>query len=51
MDGMDLLQRLRQKTRCPVIFLTSKNDEIAGGACLRMGATINVKKVPSVNAF
>ena len=28
MDGMDLLQRLRQKTAMPVIFLTSKDDEI-----------------------
>ena len=28
MDGMDLLQRLRQKTQMPVIFLTSKDDEI-----------------------
>ena len=25
MDGMDLLQRLRQKSRMPVIFLTSKD--------------------------
>ena len=24
MDGMDLLQRIRQKTKMPVIFLTSK---------------------------
>ncbi|MCC2098304.1 MAG: response regulator, partial [Hyphomicrobiales bacterium] len=28
MDGMDLLQRLRQKTAMPIIFLTSKDDEI-----------------------
>ena len=28
MDGMELLQRLRQKTNMPVIFLTSKDDEI-----------------------
>ena len=28
MDGMDLLQRLRQKSSLPVIFLTSKDDEI-----------------------
>ncbi|MFU8779184.1 MAG: response regulator, partial [Roseovarius sp.] len=28
MDGMDLLQRLRQKSAMPVIFLTSKDDEI-----------------------
>ena len=28
MDGMDLLQRVRQKTSMPVIFLTSKDEEI-----------------------
>ena len=28
MDGMELLRRLRQKTDLPVIFLTSKDDEI-----------------------
>ena len=28
MDGMELLRRLRQKTDVPVIFLTSKDDEI-----------------------
>ena len=38
MDGMDLLQRLRQKTSMPVIFLTSKDDEIDEVLGLRMGA-------------
>ena len=38
MDGMDLLQRLRQKTAMPVIFLTSKDDEIDEVLGLRMGA-------------
>jgi len=28
MDGMELLRRLRQKSDLPVIFLTSKDDEI-----------------------
>ena len=28
MDGMELLRRLREKSRLPVIFLTSKDDEI-----------------------
>ena len=28
MDGMELLRRLRQRTDLPVIFLTSKDDEI-----------------------
>ena len=44
MDGMDLLQRMRQKTSIPVIFLTSKDDEIDEVLGLRMGADDYVKK-------
>jgi two-component system, OmpR family, response regulator ChvI len=44
MDGMDLLQRLRQKTAMPVIFLTSKDDEIDEVLGLRMGADDYMKK-------
>ncbi|OOY17183.1 response regulator transcription factor [Thioclava sp. DLFJ4-1] len=44
MDGMELLQRLRQKTAIPVIFLTSKDDEIDEVLGLRMGADDYVKK-------
>ncbi len=44
MDGMDLLQRMRQKTNIPVIFLTSKDDEIDEILGLRMGADDFVKK-------
>ena len=44
MDGMDLLQRLRQKTSMPIIFLTSKEDEIDEVLGLRMGADDYVKK-------
>jgi len=44
MDGMELLQRLRQKTSMPVIFLTSKDDEIDEVLGLRMGADDYVKK-------
>ncbi len=44
MDGMDLLQRLRQKSQMPVIFLTSKDDEIDEVLGLRMGADDYVKK-------
>ena len=44
MDGMDLLQRVRQKTAMPVIFLTSKDDEIDEVLGLRMGADDYVKK-------
>ena len=45
MDGMELLQRLRKKTaNLPVIFLTSKDDEIDEVLGLRMGADDYVKK-------
>ena len=44
MDGMDLLQRLRQKSTLPVIFLTSKDDEIDEVLGLRMGADDYVTK-------
>ena len=44
MDGMDLLQRLRQKSAMPVIFMTSKDDEIDEVLGLRMGADDYVKK-------
>ncbi|WP_133486594.1 response regulator transcription factor [Aliiroseovarius marinus] len=45
MDGMDLLQRVRQKTSTlPVIFLTSKDDEIDEVLGLRMGADDYVTK-------
>jgi len=44
MDGMDLLQRLRKQTMIPVIFLTSKDDEIDEVLGLRMGADDYVKK-------
>lgn len=51
MDGMDLLQRLRQKTAMPVIFLTSKDDEIDEVLGLRMGADDYVKKPRLVSGF
>jgi two-component system, OmpR family, response regulator ChvI len=38
MDGMELLRRLREKTGMPVIFLTSKDDEIDEALGLAMGA-------------
>jgi two-component system response regulator ChvI len=38
MDGMTLLERLREKTTLPVIFLTSKDDEVDQVMGLRMGA-------------
>ena len=44
MDGMDLLQRIRQKTKIPVIFLISNSDEIDEVLGSRMGADDYVKK-------
>ncbi|MDE2444678.1 MAG: response regulator transcription factor [Alphaproteobacteria bacterium] len=44
MDGMELLRRIRQKTDMPVIFLTSKDDEIDELFGLKMGADDFVKK-------
>ena len=44
MDGMELLQRLRQSTQLPVIFLTSKDDEVDELMGLRMGADDYIKK-------
>jgi two-component system, OmpR family, response regulator ChvI len=38
MDGMETLRRLRQKSDLPVIFLTSKEEEIDGLFGLKMGA-------------
>ncbi len=38
MDGMELLRRLRQKSDIPVIFLTSKDEEIDQLFGLKMGA-------------
>ena len=45
MDGMDLLQRMHPKTSSPVIFLTSKDDEIDKVLGLRMGADDYIKKL------
>ncbi|SET65724.1 response regulator transcription factor [Oceanicella actignis] len=44
MDGMELLRRLRQKSDLPVIFLTSKDEEIDEVLGLRMGADDYVRK-------
>jgi two-component system, OmpR family, response regulator ChvI len=38
MDGIELLRRLREKSGLPVIFLTSKDDEIDEALGLAMGA-------------
>jgi len=44
MDGMELLQRLRKTSAVPVIFLTSKDDEVDEVLGLRMGADDYIKK-------
>lgn len=44
MDGMELLGRLRKDTAVPVIFLTSKDDEIDEVIGLRMGADDYITK-------
>lgn len=44
MDGMELLQKLRKSTQMPVIFLTSKDDEVDEVLGLRMGADDYIKK-------
>ena len=44
MDGMELLRRVRQKSDLPVIFLTSKDEEIDELIGLRMGADDYVRK-------
>ena len=44
MDGIELLRRLRQKSDLPVIFLTSKDDEIDEMFGLKMGADDYISK-------
>ena len=44
MDGMDLLAQFREYSSMPVIFLTSKDDELDEMLGLRMGADDYIKK-------
>ena len=44
MDGIELLSKLREKGAIPVIFLTSKDDEVDEVLGLRMGADYYIKK-------
>jgi two-component system response regulator ChvI len=44
MDGMELLRRLREKSSVPVIFLTSKDEELDEALGLALGADDYVKK-------
>lgn len=44
MDGMEVLTKLREKSQMPVIFLTSKDDEIDEVLGLRLGADDYITK-------
>ena len=44
MDGMELLRRIREKSKIPVIFLTSKDDELDEALGLAMGADDYITK-------
>jgi two-component system response regulator ChvI len=44
MDGLELLRRLRERTAIPVIFLTSKDDELDEALGLAMGADDYIAK-------
>jgi two-component system response regulator ChvI len=44
MDGLELLRRLRERTQLPVIFLTSKDDELDEALGLAMGADDYIAK-------
>ena len=44
MDGLELLRRLRERSAVPVIFLTSKDDELDEALGLAMGADDYIAK-------
>ncbi len=44
MDGEELLKRLRKKTAIPILFLTSKDEEIDELLGLKLGADDFIKK-------
>src|SRR6188768_771313 len=44
MDGLELLRRLRERSAIPVIFLTSKDDELDEALGLAMGADDYISK-------
>ena len=51
MDGMDLLQRVRQKSKMPVIFLTSKDEEIDEVIGFNIGVEIGQLSVVALAAL
>ena len=44
MDGIELLQKIRNQSQMPVIFLTSKDDELDEALGLGMGADDYITK-------
>lgn len=44
LDGIEVLERLRKTSNLPVIFLTSKDDEVDEAMGLRIGADDYIKK-------
>ena len=44
MDGEELLKRLRKKTAIPILFLTSKDEEVDELLGLKLGADDFIKK-------
>jgi two-component system, OmpR family, response regulator ChvI len=44
LDGLELLRRIREKSQLPVIFLTSKDDELDEALGLAMGADDYISK-------
>jgi two-component system response regulator ChvI len=44
LDGLEVLQKLRQTSNLPVIFLTSKDDEVDQLLGLKMGADDYITK-------
>ena len=44
LDGMEVLEKLRKSSNLPVIFLTSKDDEVDEALGLRIGADDYIKK-------
>ena len=44
LDGMEVLEKLRKKSNIPVIFLTSKDDEVDEALGLRIGADDYITK-------
>ena len=44
LDGMEVLEKIRKKSNLPVIFLTSKDDEVDEALGLRIGADDYITK-------